>query len=290
MSSYMDVTKVQAMTDSGFPLVPGLEPALSRVFGIEAVWSAGRRPFPPDAEDQQLVNWTNRSHQFTVQSAGATNNIALLAFRISKRAAKSEVQQEEKMELSAAADTILNLCAAQAVCTSHIMAWMNLLQRQMWLHLAPSTSAEMGKQMLESPINPDGLFGPQYQQLLEHLNTTQTVQEQFQQQYHSRPAHRQAFASGSWKDRLAQQQQNRHAPSSAPRPSHALAPAAAATLYSQPPPQQQQCAPRRRTGQLAWTWSNPSPPPQKAEEMTGNWKCVFLLFMLMFAIKMNILT
>lgn len=46
----------------------------------------------------------------------------------------------------------------------------------------------MRKQMLEAPINPDGLFGPQYKQLLEHLNTMQTMQEQFQQQFSSRLA------------------------------------------------------------------------------------------------------
>lgn len=107
----------------------------------------------------QVVNWTNRAHQCASQTAAATDKMALLAYSFSKRAAESEVQQE-KQELCTAADTILNLCAAQAVCSSRIMAWMTLLQRQMWLRLAPSVSSEMSKQKLEAPITPNGLFGP----------------------------------------------------------------------------------------------------------------------------------
>lgn len=88
--------------------------------------------------------------------------MALLDYNLSKREAESEAWQEEKQEVCAVADTIFNLCAAQVVCSIRIMAWMTLLQSQMWLRLASSVLTEMKKQLLEGPINPDGLFGPQY--------------------------------------------------------------------------------------------------------------------------------
>lgn len=49
-------------------------------------------------------------------------------------------------------------------CAQHIiMAWMTLLQSQMWLYLTASTPSEMRKELMESPISPDGLFRPQFQ-------------------------------------------------------------------------------------------------------------------------------
>lgn len=74
----------------------------------------------------------------------ATDNVALLAFSISKKLVKSKALKEKQQELGTAADMIPNLLN---VCSACIKAWIILLQRQMWLHLALSIVSEMRKEL-----------------------------------------------------------------------------------------------------------------------------------------------
>ncbi|MEQ2160401.1 hypothetical protein GOODEAATRI_033380, partial [Goodea atripinnis] len=100
---------------------------------------------------------TDRSHQCAAQVASATNNTAFLAYAISKKAREMELPLEDVEEFCNLADTILNLCAASAVCSSRIAAWQTLLQRQMWLRLSSSIPEDFKRELLEGPISPDGL-------------------------------------------------------------------------------------------------------------------------------------
>ncbi|MEQ2242348.1 hypothetical protein ILYODFUR_035001, partial [Ilyodon furcidens] len=71
------------------------------------------------------------------------------------------------------ADTILNLCAAFAVCSSHIATWQTLLQRQMWLQLSSSIPEDFKRELQEGPISPDRLLGPHFQSVLGQMQTYQ---------------------------------------------------------------------------------------------------------------------
>ncbi|MEQ2163654.1 hypothetical protein GOODEAATRI_032466, partial [Goodea atripinnis] len=77
---------------------------------------------------------------------------AFLAYAISKKAREMELPPEDVEEFCNLADTILNLCAASAVCSSRIAAWQTLLQRQMWLRLSSSILEDFKKELLEGPI------------------------------------------------------------------------------------------------------------------------------------------
>ncbi|MEQ2161193.1 hypothetical protein GOODEAATRI_007311, partial [Goodea atripinnis] len=124
VSTFTPITRVEALTDQGFPPVPTLEPSLSAVSGVRSA----RRV------------------------AAATNNTAFLAYAISKKAREMELPPEDVEEFCNLADTILNLCAASAVCSSRIAAWQTLLQRQMWLRLSSSIPEDFKKELLEGPI------------------------------------------------------------------------------------------------------------------------------------------
>lgn len=138
--------------------------------------------------------------------------MGLLAYNISKMATNSTASTEEKKEMCVAADSILNLNAAQVVCSARIMAWMTLLQRQMWLRLAPSTPAEIRKELLDGPVSLDGLFGPQFQTLLDHTKTTKELQEQVREHSRSRPTQRVKSISCPWQDRQRQRHQSQRSP------------------------------------------------------------------------------
>ncbi|MEQ2179870.1 hypothetical protein GOODEAATRI_029622, partial [Goodea atripinnis] len=115
VSTFTPITRVESLTDQGFPPVPALEPSLSAV-------------------------------------AAATNNTAFLTYAISKKAREMELPPEDVEEFCNLADTILNLCAASAVCSSRIAAWQTLLQRQMWLRLSSSIPEDFKRELLEGPI------------------------------------------------------------------------------------------------------------------------------------------
>ncbi|MEQ2181048.1 hypothetical protein GOODEAATRI_007379 [Goodea atripinnis] len=140
------------------PSVPVLEPSLSAVFGVRSARHIGRWPVPPSSSDQITARLTDRSHQCAAQVAAATNNTAFLAYSISKKAREMELLPEDVEEFCNFADTILNICAALAVCCSGIAAWQILLQRQMWLRLSSSIPEDFKRELLEGPISLDGLF------------------------------------------------------------------------------------------------------------------------------------
>ncbi|MEQ2165405.1 hypothetical protein GOODEAATRI_016508, partial [Goodea atripinnis] len=160
VSTFTPITRVESLTDQGFPPVPALKPSLSAVFGVRSAWHVRRRPLPPSSSDQITARLTDRSHQCAVQVAAATNNTAFLAYAITKKAREMELPPEDVEEFFNFTDTILNLCAASAVCSSRIAAWQTLLQRQMWLRLSSSIPEDFKRELLEGPISPEGLFGP----------------------------------------------------------------------------------------------------------------------------------
>ncbi|MEQ2189719.1 hypothetical protein GOODEAATRI_028200, partial [Goodea atripinnis] len=157
VSTFTPITRVESLTDQGFPPVPALESSLSAVFGVRSARRVGRQPVAPSSSDQITVSLTDRSHQCAAQVAAATNNTAFLAYAISKKAREMEMPPEDMEEFCNFADTILNLCAASAVCSSRIAAWQTLLQRQMWLRLSSSIPEDFKRELLEGPITPDGL-------------------------------------------------------------------------------------------------------------------------------------
>lgn len=119
------------------------------------------------------------------QSAAVTSNIALLAFRIAKKAEELALPPEDQ-SLSNAADTILNLCATQAVCLAWVLTWMTVLQLQMWLHCSSSIPEEIKKELLEGHISLDRLLSPHFQssdmleQVWKHLVRPRSIIRTFQ--------------------------------------------------------------------------------------------------------------
>ncbi|MEQ2173372.1 hypothetical protein GOODEAATRI_031474 [Goodea atripinnis] len=112
--TFTPITRVESLTDQGFPPVPALEPSLSAVFGVRSARRVGRRPVPPSSSDQITARLTDRSHQCAVQVAAATNNTAFLAYAISKKAWEMELPPEDVEEFCNFADTILNFCARRS--------------------------------------------------------------------------------------------------------------------------------------------------------------------------------
>ncbi|MED6247132.1 hypothetical protein ATANTOWER_031207 [Ataeniobius toweri] len=118
-STFTSITRVESLTDQGFPPVPALEPSLSAVFGVRSARRVGRRPVPPSPSDQITARLTDRSHQCAAQVAAATNNTAFLAYAISKKAREMELPPEDVEEFCNLADTILNLCGVGCVLLPH---------------------------------------------------------------------------------------------------------------------------------------------------------------------------
>lgn len=111
------------------------------------------------------------------QSSAVTNNMALLAFCIAKKAEELALPPEDQSP-SNAADTILNLCVTQAVCVAWVLTWMTVLQLQMWLHCYSSIPEEMKKELLEGHIILDRLFSPHLQSVLEQMLSSSDMLEQ----------------------------------------------------------------------------------------------------------------
>ncbi|MEQ2285932.1 hypothetical protein AMECASPLE_037005 [Ameca splendens] len=208
VSTFTPITRVESLTDQGFPPVPALEPSLSAVFGVRSARRVG-----PSSSNQITARLTDRSHQCAAQVAAATNNTAFLAYAISKKAREMELPPEDVEEFCNLADTILHLCAASAVCSSRIAAWQTLLQRQMWLRLSSSIPEDFKKELLEGPISPDGLFGPHFQSLLSQMQTSQEELERVR-----RHGFRSSHTTGRWRDRRDQRQQQRRSTAAAAAP------------------------------------------------------------------------
>ena len=77
---------------------------------------------------------------------------------------------DEAEEISKAASTALTLCASVAVSQARIAAWVTQIQCHLWLQQASVT--EMARKvLLDAPISPDGLFGPQFHAMVESMKT-----------------------------------------------------------------------------------------------------------------------
>ncbi|MEQ2179799.1 hypothetical protein GOODEAATRI_028836 [Goodea atripinnis] len=157
VSTFTHITRVESLTDQGFPPVPMLDPSLLAVFGVRSARRVGRRLVLPSSSDQITTRLTDRSHHCAAQVPASTNNTAFLACSISKKAWEMELQTEDVEEFCNFADTIVNLFAASAVCSSRIAAWQTLLQKQMWLWLSSSIPEDFKRELLEGPITSDGL-------------------------------------------------------------------------------------------------------------------------------------
>ncbi|MEQ2265241.1 hypothetical protein XENORESO_004276 [Xenotaenia resolanae] len=121
-----------------------------------------------------------------------------------------ELPLEDVEEFCNFADTILNLCATSAVCSSRIAAWQTLLQRQMWLRLSSSIPDDFKRQLLEGPISPDGLFGPHFQSLLGQMQTSQEELERVRRHGSlSRSSVHSSHTTGHWRDHRGQRHQQR---------------------------------------------------------------------------------
>lgn len=114
VSTYKPIIKVEGLTDHGFSTVPPLKPTLSSVFRVRTPWSVGQRVVPPSPSDQLTTRLTDRIHQWLLQAAAAMNNVSMLALSISRKTKMPKLSLAELDELCTAADTITNLCAAQA--------------------------------------------------------------------------------------------------------------------------------------------------------------------------------
>ncbi|MEQ2177740.1 hypothetical protein GOODEAATRI_006729 [Goodea atripinnis] len=69
VSTFTPITRVESLTDQGFPPVQALEPSLSAVFGVRSARRVGRRPVPPSPINQITARLTDRSHQCAAQVA-----------------------------------------------------------------------------------------------------------------------------------------------------------------------------------------------------------------------------
>ncbi|MEQ2312393.1 hypothetical protein AMECASPLE_030536 [Ameca splendens] len=96
------------------------------------------------------------------------------------------------------------MCATSAACFSRIAAWSMVVQRATWLHLSPSIPEDLQKDMLEGPITPDVLFGPNFQTI--QSQKTDEVSETVRHLVRPQPNSRTPRLSGRWKDHQRQQQ------------------------------------------------------------------------------------
>ncbi|KAK2895969.1 hypothetical protein Q8A73_015457 [Channa argus] len=259
VSTFASITKVKGLTDDGFPPVPTLEPSLAALFGVKCNLRAGRRPAPPSPKDALTARLADRSHQCAFQSAAAANNIFVLANAISDLALLPDALPDKYAEeISKFSSAILALCAPIAIASARISAWQTMIARNVWLHLSSIPEA-VRKDMLEGPINPDGLFGPHFQHLVREMQTASEEAEKIRRHV-TAPSR----SAGHWRDRRELSHRQRRPASSAAAASR---PAPVRPTPPPPPPAPQAAAPSRRSSKprkLACSWSRPPvEPPRK---------------------------
>ncbi|XP_037549958.1 receptor-type tyrosine-protein phosphatase mu [Nematolebias whitei] len=119
-----------------------LEPSLAEALRVK-VSRLDQRPVPPWKHDQT--------------AAAVINNVALLAYSISKRLEETDLPEETKSSLCKASDVILNLST--------------------WLRHSPSLPEKLQKDLLEGPIVTDALFGTNFKAVLEKSKKLEEVSE-----------------------------------------------------------------------------------------------------------------
>lgn len=76
----------------------------------------------------------------------------------------------EAEEIGKAASTALTLSAAVAVSQARITTWATQVHRFLWLQQGAIPEGA-GKELIEAPISPDGLFGPQFHTMVESMKS-----------------------------------------------------------------------------------------------------------------------
>ncbi|KAK5925427.1 hypothetical protein CgunFtcFv8_017949 [Champsocephalus gunnari] len=172
IGTYVPLTRVEGLTDVGFPTVPPLEPNLTAFFGARQASSvSGRQPMLAATKDRFVAKQTDRMHQCAFQASAAANNIALLTNSMVEMSEQSKTMSSgEAEEIGKAASTALTLCAAVAVSQARIAAWATQVHRYLWLQQG-NIPEGAGKDLLEAPISPDGLFGPQFHTMVESMKS-----------------------------------------------------------------------------------------------------------------------
>ncbi|XP_033980402.1 uncharacterized protein LOC117477766 [Trematomus bernacchii] len=279
VSTYAPLARVEGFTDKGFPTVPPLEPSLTTFFGVkQASTVAGRRPMLTASRDQFVARQTDRMHQCAYQASAAANNIALLVNSMVRIAEQSDTMSSgEAEEIGKAASTALTLSAAVAVSQARITTWATQVHRYLWLQQG-SIPEGAGKELIEAPISPDGLFGPQFHTMVEsrksaseqaddircHVGWLQPDRRPQQQQRQQRPQHLQQSQQGQRGQRRDQQRRQNRPSAAAGAPSH----------VSAPPPQRQSLQATSRKGtKNPRSWSAPpaprEPPRKQSRKQLG---------------------
>ena len=96
--------------------------------------AAGRRPAPPSSRYRTTSRLADRSHQCAFQASAVANNIAMLAYFLSKLAVQPFQIRPDSLHLSSIPDVT-------------------------------------NKELLDGPITPNGLFGPQFGLMVSQLKT-----------------------------------------------------------------------------------------------------------------------
>nr|XP_054594532.1 uncharacterized protein LOC129162054 [Nothobranchius furzeri]XP_054594533.1 uncharacterized protein LOC129162054 [Nothobranchius furzeri] len=200
VSTYAPITKVEGFSDQGWPSVPPLELDLASLFGAKN-HLAGPRAVPASKHDQLLTRLTDRAHQCAFQTGAAGNNIALLAFGVSKMMEELEAPEESKAVITKTADAILNLCAAVLTGSARIAAWQTLIQRAIWLKALPSIPEHLQREMLDGPITTDVLFGPHLRGVIERAQKTAELSATVRDLVHPRSASHSGHSARGWDER-----------------------------------------------------------------------------------------
>uniref|UniRef100_A0A1A8GND0 Uncharacterized protein n=1 Tax=Nothobranchius korthausae TaxID=1143690 RepID=A0A1A8GND0_9TELE len=259
-STYAPITKVEGFSDQGCPSVPPLEPDLAPLFGARN-HLASPRAVPALKHDQLLTRLTDRAHQCAFQTGAAGNNIALLAFGVSKMMEELDAPEESKAIITKTADSILNLCAAVLTSSARIAAWQTLIQRALWLKALPSIPEHLHREMLEGTITPDVLFGPHLRGVIERAQKSADRSATVRDLVHPRSASHSGRSSRGWDERHG----NFKRPAAPPAP-RSRPPASA-------PPQQDQrgVGKRFRRGQRTPSWQFEVQEPRRKQPR----KCLF---------------
>ncbi|CAK6980951.1 inter-alpha-trypsin inhibitor heavy chain H3-like [Scomber scombrus] len=171
VSRYDPFTRVQGITEGSFPSVPPLEENLATILLPKATFFGRRKPTPPSPRDQVTARLTDRAHQCAAQTAAAANNIALLSSAVSTLVTQpGSFPPDVASDIGKAMAAILALSTATTVAQARIMAWLIMLQRNMWLHMS-ELPVQIRHELLDGPISSVGLFGPLLQSATTHLQT-----------------------------------------------------------------------------------------------------------------------
>jgi len=270
VATFVPLTKVEGFTDAGFPATPSLEPSLTAFFGVrQANVIAGRRPTLASPRDQYVARQADRVHQCAFQASAAANNIALLSNSVVTLVERSTtLAADEAEEIAKAASTALTLCASVAVSQARIAAWVTQIQRHLWLQQASVTETAR-KVLLDAPISPDGLFGPQFHAMVESMKAAAEQADDIRQHVSwLQPAGRHQHPQQPQRPTRPQRQAERYQPQ--PRRQRPSAAAGAPPRVSAPPPPQRRrglSAVSQRGGRHSRSVSAPREPPRKQSRL-----------------------